>query len=238
MPSPHPTPRLLLVDDDVKFCELLAAFLSREGYEVACAHTGADGVARALAESWQAVLLDVMMPRMDGFAALRAIRRKSDVPVLMLTARGGEEDRVAGLDDGADDYLAKTFSRRELLARIRAVTRRGERRPQPGEPQPPASAGPLHLDPNTRAATFNGAPLVLTPVEFDVLLALVRAAGCVCTREQLIERIRERDYDAFDRSIDMQISTLRRKLGDDPRTPRFIHTIRATGYMFTAPTTP
>ena len=118
------------------------------------------------------------------------------------------------------------------------MLRRGERRPQPGDPQPPAVAGPVHLDPNTRLATLDGQPLTLTPVEFDVLLALVRAAGRVCTREQLIERVRERDYDAFDRSIDMQISTLRRKLGDDSRAQRFIQTIRATGYMFTVPDAP
>jgi DNA-binding response OmpR family regulator len=174
---------------------------------------------------------------MDGFEVLKRIRRTSNVPVLMLTARGEEADRIVGLEIGADDYLPKTFSTRELLARLRAVTRRIAapvgRAPDVSEPE--VVVGALRVNPDTRTAVLADTPLVLTPVEFDLLLSLARARGRVKTRERLLEEIRDRDYEVFDRSIDVHISALRKKLGDDPREPRFIRTLRSAGYMLIDP---
>jgi DNA-binding response OmpR family regulator len=182
----------------------------------------------------------VMLPGMDGFEVLKQIRKTSDVPVLMLTARGDEADRIVGLEIGADDYLPKTFSTRELLARLRAVTRRASRAPTRSEDDREAEivVGKLRVDPNTRAAVFDDQPLVLTPVEFDLLASLARGRGRVKSREQLIDEIRDRNYDVFDRSIDVHISALRKKLGDDAKEPKFIKTLRAAGYMFINPDDP
>jgi len=223
--------RVLVIDDDRKLCRLIKAYLEPLGYEVHAVHTGPDGVAQATAEPWQAVILDVMLPGLDGFEVLKQIRRNSDVPVLMLTARGDEADRIVGLEIGADDYLPKTFSTRELLARLRAVTRRTTRQPAVAE----TVIGPLRVNVEARTAVLGDAPLTLTPVEFDLLASLARAAGRVKTREVLLEEIRDRNYDVFDRSIDVHISSLRKKLGDDPKEPRFIRTVRAAGYMLINP---
>lgn len=228
--------RLLVIDDDRKLCRLIQDYLEPLGYAVAMAHTGPEGVERALAEPWQAVILDVMLPGFDGFEVLKRIRAKSDVPILMLTARGEEADRIVGLEIGADDYLPKTFSTRELLARLRAVIRRSGRAAEAApSPEPEIVVGTLRINPAARVAVLDDQPLVLTAVEFDLLTALARARGRVKTREQLLEEIRERDYDVFDRSIDVHISALRKKLGDDAREPRFIRTIRAVGYLFIRP---
>src|SRR5437660_488034 len=198
------------------------------GYEVSAAHTGTDGVERALGEDWDAVILDIMLPGLDGFEVLKQIRKTSDVPVLMLTARGEEADRIVGLEIGADDYLPKTFSTRELLARLRAVTRRTARRCAEDEDrEAEIVVGSLRVDPNTRTAIFDDQPLNLTPVEFDLLASLARAKGRVKSREQLLDEVRERNYEVFDRSIDVHISALRKKLGDDAKEPRFIRTVRA-----------
>jgi DNA-binding response OmpR family regulator len=156
----------------------------------------------------------------------------------MLTARGEEADRIVGLELGADDYLPKTFSSRELLARLRAVTRRSSRIPQTPQADAPIQIGPLTVHPDSRSATLEQHPLTLTPVEFDLLLSLSRAVGRVRTREALLEEIRERNYEVFDRSIDVHISALRRKLGDDPKNPRFIRTVRSAGYSLIAPDAP
>ena len=196
------------------------------------------GVEAACAEAWQAVILDVMLPGMDGFEVLKQIRRRSDVPVLMLTARGEETDRIVGLEMGADDYLPKTSSTRELLARLRAVTRRTSRpAARDAEEAPEIVVGALRVNTAARVAVLDDRLLVLTPVEFDLLARLARARGRVLSREQIIGAIRDRDYDVFDRSIDVHISTLRRKLGDDPKEPRFIRTVRAAGYMLINPET-
>ena len=237
-PSPAATPRVLLVDDDRKLCRLLRDYLGPMGYDVHAVHDGVAGVAAATAEPWHAVVLDVMMPGLDGFEALREIRRTSNVPVLMLTARGDEADRIVGLEMGADDYLPKTSSPRELLARLRAVTRR-TRPPAPSSSDEDAEVvvGALHLNPATRHAVLGDRPLPLTAVEFDLLVSLARAPGRVKTREQLLEEVRERDYEVFDRSIDVHISALRRKLGDDPKSPHFIETIRSVGYRMIQPGT-
>ena len=232
---PFDRPRVLIIDDDRKLCRLVGEYLAPMGYDVGAAHSGPEGTERVAAESWQAVILDVMLPGgLDGFEVLRRIRAKSDVPVLMLTARGEETDRIVGLELGADDYLPKTFSSRELLARLRAVTRR-----RLGKEDDVAEivVGPLRLQPAARTAVLDAAPLPLTPVEFDLLAALARGVGRVRTRERLLEEIREREYEVFDRSIDVHISTLRRKLGDNPKDPSFIRTVRAAGYMMIAPGT-
>jgi DNA-binding response OmpR family regulator len=230
---------VLIVDDDKKFCRLLSEYLEPFGYETAAAHTGTDGAERAISEAWHAVILDMMLPGLNGLQVLQKIREVSEVPVLMLTARGEEVDRIVGLEFGADDYLPKTFSTRELLARLRAVTRRQYRAPRI-EPLAEADIvlGKLRIAPACRSVTLGDDPLTLTPVEFDLLLSLARAAGRVRTRDQLLEEIRERDYEVFDRSIDVHISALRKKLGDDAKKPRYIRTFRSAGYMLMHPEAP
>lgn len=228
--------RILVIDDDKKLCRLIADYLTPMGYEITLAHTGHDGVEKATSDTWGAVILDVMLPGVDGFEVLKQIRKTSDVPVLMLTARGEEADRIVGLEIGADDYLPKTFSTRELLARLRAVTRRTSRKTKTDDGlESEIVVGKLRVDPNTRTAVFDDKPLVLTPVEFDLLSSLARARGRVKSREQLLDEIRDRNFEAFDRSIDVHISALRKKLGDDAKEPRFIKTVRAAGYMLINP---
>jgi len=224
--------RLLLIEDDEKFCRLLRDYLSPLGYEVDASHDGRDGLVRAQTGIYAAVILDVMLPRMSGFDILRELRRTSQVPVLMLTAIGDEVDRIAGLEIGADDYLPKTFSTRELLARLRSVLRRSSITAAAAADAKPApkSLGPLWMDPAARIATLDAEPLVLTKVEFDLLLALIEAPGRVRSREQLLLAAADRDFEAFDRSIDVHVSSLRKKLGDDPKAPRYIETIRGIGY--------
>ncbi len=229
--------RLLVIDDDRKLCRLISAYLEPMGYEIALAHTGPEGLEQALGGNFQAIILDVMLPGMDGFEVLKRIRQKSDIPVLMLTARGDESDRIVGLEVGADDYLPKTFSTRELLARLRAVTRRATLTAARTEELAEAElvVGALRVNTDSRTALLGEQTLDLTPVEFDLLASLARARGRVKTREQLLDEIRERNYDVFDRSIDVHISALRKKLGDDPKTPHFIKTVRSAGYMFIRP---
>jgi DNA-binding response OmpR family regulator len=225
--------RLLVIDDDRKLCRLIREYLEPMGYDVESAHTGPEGLDKAQAGQYQAILLDVMLPGMDGFEVLKHLRRTSEVPVLMLTGRGEEADRIVGLEIGADDYLPKTFSTRELLARLRAVTRRATRAAAEGElgGEKEIVVGQLRVNLAARVALLDDQALTLTPVEFDLLAALARARGRVKSREQLLEEIRDRNYDVFDRSIDVHISTLRRKLGDDAKEPRYIRTVRSAGYM-------
>lgn len=228
--------RVLVIDDDKKLCRLIKEYLEPLSYAVESVHTGPDGIERATADSWNAVILDVMLPGMDGFEVLKRIRAKSDVPVLMLTARGEESDRIVGLEIGADDYLPKTFSTRELLARLRAVTRRSTRAKTAGEEiEAEIVIGKLRVNPESRVALLADEPMVLTPVEFDLLISLARAKGRIKSREQLLDEIRDRNYEVFDRSIDVHISALRKKLGDDPKEPRFIRTVRSAGYMLINP---
>jgi DNA-binding response OmpR family regulator len=225
--------RLLLVDDSPKLCRMVREYLEPIGYQVDVAHTGPEGLNRATTEDYQAVILDVMLPGLDGFEVLRRIREKSLVPVLMLTGRGEPRDRIAGLELGADDYVPKTFSPRELLARLRAVIRRSMATAAQARRArlQPIVAGELTVDPESRSAALKGQPLQLTPTEFDLLLSLARDHGRVKSREQLLLEVADRDFESFDRSIDVHISSLRRKLGDDPRKPRLIVTVRAAGYM-------
>ena len=221
-----------MIDDDAKLCRLVKDYLEPMGYEIETAHTGPAGLEKVVAGNFQAVILDVMLPGMNGFEVLRQIRRTSVVPVLMLTALGDESDRIVGLEIGADDYLPKTFSTRELLARLRAVIRRS----QISAVQVPAdteeiTVNELHVNASARRATLDGQTLTLTPVEFDLLFCLARSADRVLSRDQLLDEISGRNYEVFDRSIDVHISSLRRKLGDDPKTPRFIKTVRSAGYL-------
>jgi DNA-binding response OmpR family regulator len=224
------------VDDDREFAELLREYFTPMGYQVETASDGPAGVTRATEESWHAVILDVMLPGLDGFEVLKRIRRVTDVPVLMLTSRGDEMDRIVGLEVGADDYVPKTFSMRELLARLRAVTRRAVHRAE-AEPTaaPEVVVGRLRINPETRVALLDDHPLALTPVEFEFLLCLARAKGRVKTREQLLDEIRDREWEVFDRSVDVHIAALRKKLGDDAKEPRFIRTLRSVGYLFIDP---
>ncbi len=231
--SPNEVLRVLLIDDDQKFCRLIGEFLNSYGFEVSAVHSGLDGVSRVAAENWDAVVLDVMLPGIDGYEVLKRLREHSQVPVLMLTALGDETDRIVGLELGADDYLPKTFSPRELLARLRAVLRRSARLANPPEPVINELVfGPLKINLDARQASLAEDPLPLTPVEFDLLVVLAQAKGKVKSREQLLGEIRDRNYDIFDRSVDVHISALRRKLGEDPKHPKFIRTVRAAGYMF------
>ena len=229
--------RVLVIDDDRELCALIKDYLEPFGYEVSGEHDGPAGAERALAEKFHAVILDLMLPGIDGFEVLKRIRSRSDVPVLMLTARGEETDRIVGLEMGADDYLPKTLSSRELLARLRAVTRRSTRVAATGKDavEPEIVVGPLRVNPSAHVAALDGHPLKLTALEFDLLLCLARAKGRVKTRENLIETIGERLYDGLDRSIDVHICSLRHKLGDDPKNPRFIRTLRGVGYILINP---
>lgn len=230
-----------MIDDDRKLCRLVTTYLEPLGFAVSVVHTGPDGVEQATQAdaAWHAVILDVMLPGIDGFEVLKRIRARSQVPVLMLTARGDETDRIVGLEVGADDYLPKTFSTRELLARLRAVLRRSAANSAPAAATaaPPAEIviGALHLNLDARSAVMETTPLALTPVEFDLLASLARARGRVKTREALLDECRDRNYDVFDRSIDVHVSSLRKKLGDDAKEPRYIRTVRSAGYMMVGP---
>jgi len=229
--------RLLLVEDDVRLCRLVKDYLEGMGYAVSLAHTGPAGLECALKQSFHAIILDVMLPGMDGFEVLRRLRIHSTVPVLMLTGRGEEADRIVGLEMGADDYLPKTFSTRELLARLRAVLRRSviTEAQQADHRNAPVALGDLFVDPASHAATLAGEPLLLTRQEFDLLLSMARSSGRVKTREQLLLEVADRDFEVFDRSIDVLIASLRKKLNDDAKAPRWIETIRGVGYLMKRP---
>jgi DNA-binding response OmpR family regulator len=220
---------VLLVEDDQRLATLTREYLEGHGVAVVHVSDGRRGLEEALSGRYEAVLLDLMLPGKDGLEVCRELRSRSDVPILVLTARGEEADRVMGLELGADDYLAKPFSPRELLARIRAVVRRAK-----GRAGPQASAvkvGDLVVDPAARRVTLSGKEVALTGYEFSLLDALARRAGRVLTREQLMELARGSAEEAFDRSIDVHVSRLRQKLGDDPKRPRLIKTVRGAGYL-------
>jgi two-component system response regulator CpxR len=226
--------RVLMIDDDTKLCRLVRDYLDPLGFDVTSVHTGPRGLDTVRSGNYQVVILDVMLPGMDGFEVLRQIRRFSTIPVLMLTALGDEADRIVGLEVGADDYLPKTFSTRELLARLRAVTRRSflaaSQRQALAETEE-LVINDLRITGAARKAVFRDQVLTLTPLEFDLIYCLARSVDRVLSRDQLLDEISGRNYEIFDRSIDVHISSLRRKLGDDPKNPRYIKTLRASGYM-------
>jgi two-component system response regulator CpxR len=217
--------RLLVVDDDVELCSLLGEFLHREGYTVECVHDGKSGLEKALQGGSDLVILDVMLPGLDGFEILKRIRLNSRVPVLMLTARGEDVDRIVGLEIGADDYLSKPFNPRELAARIKAILRRTDTKPNRGR----VEVNGIVLDPGNREVLLDGKPVEITTLEFDILEQLMRAAGRVVSRDDLMESLYNRKATPFDRSIDMHVSHLRKKL--EAGKP-VIKTIRGVGYQF------
>jgi DNA-binding response OmpR family regulator len=222
--------RVLIVDDDAKLFELLQSYLEQNDVSALYAPEGQSALARLESEAVDAVLLDVMMPGMDGLSVLRRIRERSQVPVIMLTAKGDETDRVVGLELGADDYLPKPFAPRELLARLRAVLRRTQvdllgRR---------VVASGVVVDLDARTACRDGEPVTLTGLEFDVLVALMARAGRVVPRSALLELAGRSDVVVNDRTVDVHVSHLRKKLGDDP--PRLIRTVRGVGYVFSRET--
>ncbi|MFN3200990.1 MAG: response regulator transcription factor [Bradymonadia bacterium] len=221
---------VLLVEDDARLAALTRTYLERNGVVVTWVDNGGDGVSEVFNHRFDAVLLDLMLPGMDGLEVCQRIRGRSDVPIIMLTARGEEADRVMGLEIGADDYMPKPYSPRELLARLRATVRRARGRVGPRDT--PVQVGDLHLDPGRLEARLDGRPLDLTSYEFSLLKVLAEAAGRVLSREQIMERARGNADEAFDRSIDVHISRLRHKLGDDPRKPTRIRTVRGVGYQF------
>ncbi|MBI3665961.1 MAG: response regulator transcription factor [Acidobacteria bacterium] len=227
-------PKILLVDDDVELCALLEEYLGGQGFEIRAAHNGSQGLEAALDPAIDLVVLDIMLPGLDGLEVLRRLRHQSRVPVIMLTARGEEVDRIVGLEIGADDYLPKPFNPRELLARIRAILRRSEGGQLPGK----IRIQGIELDPGARTVTRDGKRLDLTTLEFDILEQLMRAAGRVLSRDQLMDALYERPATPFDRAIDMHISHLRRKIeaagGAPSGSPQpLIKTIRGVGYVFT-----
>ena len=226
--------KILVVDDDRKLCRLTQDYLEQMGYGVVTAYSGKEGLCYALDSDFHALILDIMMPEMDGFEVLRELRKEKDTPVLVLTARGDETDRIVGLELGADDYLPKTFSHRELLARLRAVIRRstsGRRRYDAKPDNETLSVGTLEINVATRYVSLEGKSLNLTAIEFELLLTLARVAGRALSRDMLLEAVAGRQHEVYDRSIDVHISSLRRKIGDDPRHPKFIKTVRSIGYM-------
>jgi two-component system, OmpR family, response regulator len=228
----EPTLTALLVEDDARLAALTREYLEGHGLVVTVASDGRRGLAEALARRYDVVLLDLMLPGLGGLQVCREIRARSDVPIVVLTARGEEADRVLGLELGADDYLAKPFSSRELLARIRAVVRRA--RGQAGPSLEVIRGGLLVVDPGARRATYAGRELNVTGYEFALLKALAERAGRVLTREQLMEIAKGSAEESFDRSIDVHVSRLRHKLGDDPKRPRLLKTVRGAGYLLAA----
>ena len=224
------TTRALIIDDDEALAEMLSEFLGARDLEVVTRYRADTGLATLEEESFDAVILDVMLPDLDGFEVCKRIRERSNIPVLMLTARGEETDRIVGLEIGADDYLPKPFSPRELLARLRAVLRRTERQSPSAERS--LRSGRLEIDRGARIVAVDGDPRSLTSHQFELLLVLAENAGRVLSRDQLMQNLRGHASEAFDRSIDNHVSRIRAAIEDDPRHPQRLLTIRGAGYVF------
>lgn len=221
---------VLIIDDDVRLAAMLTEYLAANGYAIARAGTGRAGVDEVRRRSPDAVILDVMLPDIDGFETCRQIRAFSDVPVLMLTAKGDEMDRIVGLELGADDYLPKPFNPRELLARLKAILRR--RGGAGGETPRVLRFGRLEIDPGSRAARIDGVGRAMTSHQFELLLVLAENAGRTLSREQLMDMVKGEEFDSFDRSIDVHVSRIRAAIEDDPKHPRRLITVRGAGYVF------
>lgn len=222
--------RVLIIDDDQRLSAMLADYLAGAGFEVRAAGDGASGLGDLAAQGADAVILDIMLPDLDGFEICRRIRAVSDVPILMLTAKGDETDRIVGLELGADDYLPKPFSPRELQARLKAVLRRGRRRDEPAADI--LRFGRLEIDRGSRAVRLDGVEQLLTSHQFDLLVALAENAGRVLTRDQLMDLVRGEELAAFDRSIDVHVSRIRAAIETDPKNPKRLITVRGAGYVF------
>jgi two-component system, OmpR family, response regulator RegX3 len=228
---------ILMVEDEESITVPLAEALAREGFDTEVAGTAAEALELAGSVAPDLVLLDVMLPDGSGYDVCRELRRDSRVPIIMLTARGEETDKVVGLELGADDYIVKPFSAREVAARIRAVLRRtGEATPSKETAAAAAlEVGDLRLDPSRRSATLDGDELDLTRKEFELLELLMREAGSVITRERLIDEVWDVNWFGSTKTLDVHVSGLRRKLGDDPSSPRYLHTVRGVGFRFSGP---
>ena len=225
---------LLMIDDDEKLVDLMRDYLEPNGFKVLAAHEGHEGLAMARTTAADLVILDIMLPGMDGFEVCREIRTFSKVPILMLTARGEDTDRIVGLEMGADDYLPKPFNPRELLARIRAILRRAQ--PAAAKAAPEVfEVGAMTLDVGARSVTLDGHAVEMTTAEFDLLHVLVAAAGRVLSRDQLMQRLHGTTWSSFDRSIDVLISRIRAKIEVDARKPELLKTVRGVGYQFVRP---
>jgi DNA-binding response OmpR family regulator len=222
------TDRILLIEDDTRLAEMVRDYLGEAGFRVSRAANGADGLLLHGREAFDAIVLDLMLPDMDGLKVCSQIRARAATPILMLTARGDAMDRVVGLEMGADDYLPKPFEPRELLARLKAILRRskGERKGQA------LRFGRLEIDADAREVRLDGEVRALTAYQFDLLLALARHAGRVMSRESLMDTLKSEPLEAFDRSIDVHISRIRAAIEDDPKKPRRVITIRGAGYVF------
>ena len=223
-----------MVEDEPSITAPLTEALEREGFDSAVARTAAEGVSLAGDLEPDLVLLDVMLPDGSGYDVCRELRRSSEVPIIMLTARGEETDRIVGLEVGADDYVLKPFSARELVARIRAVLRRARQPDAPGG-EDPLEIGDVLLDQSRHEVTQAGRPIELTRKEFEVLRLLMRNAGAVVSREQLIEDVWDVNWFGPTKTLDVHVSALRKKLSDDPGAPRYVHTVRGVGFRFAAP---
>ena len=233
-PSSEKQAKILLVDDDAELCELLREYLEPEGLSLTTVHRAGEGIQQALSGRFALVVLDIMLPELNGLEVLKRIRAKSQLPILMLTARGEEVDRIVGLEVGADDYLAKPCNPRELLARIRAILRRTYPESQSGIPARPERLRlqDVELDAASRSVSRNGETVELTQVEFDLLGLLLRNAGRVVPREKLVEQVLDRPYSPYDRSIDVHVSNLRRKLGPHRTGEERIKSVRGVGYLY------
>ncbi|GAB4349216.1 MAG: response regulator transcription factor [Gammaproteobacteria bacterium] len=221
---------ILMIEDDEQLASMVGEYLAQSGFRVSHCATAGAGVEAATRNDYDALVLDIMLPDFDGFEACRRIRQRSDVPILMLTARGDAEDRIVGLEIGADDYLPKPFNPRELLARLRAILRR---RGQPGGTQRPLLRfGRLTIDRDARVVRIDDEERSLTGYQFDLLAVLAENAGRVLSRDQLMDRLRGQELEAFDRSIDVHISRIRAAIEEDPKHPRRVLTVRGVGYLF------
>ncbi len=225
--------KVLIIDDDEELCELVSEYLTVEGFETEAVHDGADGLEMAVKGDYDLAILDVMLPKMNGFDVLRNLREKSNLPVLMLTARGDDMERIVGLEIGADDYLPKPFNPRELVARLRAILRRVNIDDADNTAAEKLHVEDLEISASSRSVKLGGDELTLTSVEFDLLSALVREAGKIVKKEDLSETVLERGLSPYDRSLDMHISNLRKKLGVRLDGSERIKTIRSVGYIYT-----
>ena len=223
----------MIIDDDEELCDLVSEYLTVEGFETECVHDGESGLNKAISGDYDMAILDVMLPKMNGFDVLRNLREKSLLPVIMLTARGEDMERIVGLEIGADDYLPKPFNPRELVARLRAILRRVNNEDGDDAVAEKLRAEDLEISASSRSAKLDGVEVGLTSVEFDLLTALVREAGKIVKKEDLSENVLERSLSPYDRSLDMHISNLRKKLGLRADGSERIKTVRSVGYIYT-----
>ncbi|MBX3245467.1 MAG: response regulator transcription factor [Acidobacteria bacterium] len=225
--------KVLIIDDDEELCELVSEYLTVEGFETEAVHDGQSGLTRARSGDYNLAILDVMLPKMNGFEVLRDLRKDSTLPVLMLTARGDDTERIVGLETGADDYLPKPFNPRELVARLRAILRRVNSEDGESVLADKLVIGDVEISASGRSVKLNDEELPLTSVEFDLLAMLLRHAGNIVKKDDLSETVLERELSPYDRSLDMHISNLRKKLGARPDGTDRIKTVRSVGYIYT-----